>query len=567
MKKVIRIILLLVTISILFGACTVNLKSKTDVTEDEDEYQDKYDVIDKGPVKGGSVRLFTTPIDTLNPIITNNIYVQDFLGLVFEGLYKLDSNQQLVPVLAKSSLMSTDGLTLTVYIKNDIKWQDKMPLKPEDVVFTINTIMDAKNNSIYMKNVTNIASVAVGDGNSVVIKLKQPYSFIKNELTFPIIPAHHFVNEKISDKKSKVNLLPIGTGPYSFTSYDAESGIKLKLNDQWWNASGESTETDTNGTQSSKKKESDILMPYISSVEIKIFKNSNAANSAFQARDIDVLPAEYGEFRKYIGRTDITMKRYTGENYEFLSLNLKKGPLADKRVRNALNIMIDKKQLVDTAASGIAVAAEIPVIPSSWIYQLVNLEQSKDMEKAKELLEQSGYVLDSKKNKYVKKSTKQPLTLKLIFNDDNSLRFTVAKEIASQLSKKGITVEITRIPWADVQKNIKVGTYDMAIMGYDISAIPDLSFAYSSTEITSGLNVAGYSNPTVDGLLQGILTQNNAETQKSMYVSLLNIITEDRPYIGLFFLNESVMYSKNIRGAVNPYVWDKYSNISKWYIP
>ena len=107
----------------------------------------------------------------------------------------------------------------------------------------------------------------------------------------------------------------------------------------------------------------------------------------------------------------------------------------------------------------------------------------------------------------------------------------------------------------------------MAIMGYDISAIPDLSFAYSTTEINSGLNVAGYSNPTVDGLLQGILTQNNAETQKSMYVSLLNIITEDRPYIGLFFLNESVMYSKNIRGEVNPYVWDKYSNISKWYIP
>ncbi len=565
MRKVFRMISLLVTISILLSACTVNLKSKTDVTEDE--YEDKYDVIDKGPVKGGSVRLFTTPIDTLNPIITNNIYVQDFLGLVFEGLYKLDSSQQLVPVLAKSSLMSTDGLTLTVYIKNDIKWQDKMPLTPEDVVFTINTIMDAKNNSIYMKNVKNISSVAVGNDNSVVIKLKQPYSFIKNELTFPIIPAHHFVNEKISDKMSKVNLLPIGTGPYSFTSYDPESGIKLKLNQQWWDASGENTETDTNGTQNNKKNKSDILLPYISTVEIKIFKNSNAANAAFQARDIDVLPAEYGEFRKYIGRADITMKRYTGENYEFLSLNLKKGPLADKRIRNALNIMIDKKQLVDTAASGIAVAAEIPVIPSSWIYQLVNLEQNKDLVKSKELLEQSGYVFDSSKNKYVKKNTKKPLTLKLIFNDDNSLRFTVAKEIASQLSKKGITVEIARMPWADVQKNIKAGTYDMAIMGYNISAIPDLSFAYSTTEIQSGLNVAGYSNPTVDGFLQGILTQNNSETQKSMYVSLLNIITEDRPYIGLFFLNESVMYSKNIRGAVNPYVWDKYSNISRWYIP
>jgi len=563
MKKALKVSSLLIVISILLSACTINLKSKTDVVENS--YEDKYDVIDKGPVKGGSIRLFTTPIDTLNPIITNNIYVQDFLGLVFDGLYKLDNTQQPVPVLVKSSTLSTDGLTLTVYLKDNIVWHDKMPLKAEDVVFTINTIMDTKNNSIYIKNVQNIESVSAVNNNAVIIKLKQPYSFIKNELTFPIIPLHHFLNEKISDKKSKMNLLPIGTGPYSFTSYDPENGIKLNLNEEWWNAKGASTETDISIAQSSKMK-SDNLLPYIPTVEIKIFKNSNDANAAFQARDIDVLPAGYGEFRKYIGRTDINLKRYTGKNYEFLSLNLKRGPLDDKRIRNALSILINKKRLADTAASGIALPAEIPVIPSSWVYQLVNLEQNNDLKKAKELMTQSGYILNSN-NKYVKKNTKKPLSLKLIVNNDNILRFNVAKEIASQLSKNGISVEIARLPWDDVQKNIKAGTYDMAILGYRISSIPDLSFAYSTPAIESGLNVAGYSNPTVDTYLQNILTQNNFETQKGMYIKLLNIILEDRPYIGLFFLNESVMYSRNIRGAVNPYVWNKYNDIPQWYIP
>lgn len=565
MRKLLGIILLLITISILLSACTINMKRKTEVVVDS--YESKYDVIDKGPVKGGSIRLFTTPIDTLNPVLTNNSYVQDFLGLIFEGLYMLDSTQQPVPVLAKSSSMSADGLTLTVYLKNDIKWHDKMPLKAEDVVFTINTIMDAKNNSIYIKNVQNIASAVPGDNNTVIIKLKQPYSFIINELTFPIIPMYHFLNEKISDKKSKANLSPIGTGPYSFTSYNAETGIKLKLNEIWWNSTGDDTENASDTEQSSITNKATSSLPYIPTVDIKIFKNSNDANAAFQARDIDVLPAEYGEFRKYIGRTDISMKRYTGKNYEFLSLNLKKGPLADKRVRNALNTFINKKQLVDTAASGIAVSAEIPIIPNSWVYQLMNLEKNDDLKKAKELMTQSGYVLNSSKNKYVKKGTQKPLTLKLLVNDDNTLRFTVAKEIASQLSKNGITVEVVRIPWADVQKNIKAGSYDLAILGYRISSIPDLSFAYSTTEIQSGLNVAAYSNPVVDSILQGILTQNNVETKKEMYINLLNIVLEDRPYIGLFFLNESVMYSKNIRGALNPYVWNKYKDISQWYIP
>lgn len=565
MRKTLRIILLLIIISILLSACTVNLKRNEDVVEDT--YEDKYDVIDKGPVKGGSIRLFSTPVDTLNPILSNNIYVQDFLGLVFEGLYRLDNTQQPVPVLAEKSTVSADGLIFTVYLRQGIKWHDQMPLKPEDVVFTINTILDMKNNSIYYKNVQNIASVAAGENNTVVITLKQPYSFIKNELTFPIIPMHRFLDEKIENKQSKVNLSPIGTGPYKFNSYDKDNGVKLNLNEHWWNASGQYSDSQATEDENGKKAKSNLAFPYISTVEIRIFKNSNDANAAFQARDIDVLPAEYGEFRKYIGRTDITMKRYAGKNYEFLTLNLKKGALADKRIRNALNIFINKKQLVDSVASGIATPAEIPVIPNSWIYQLINLDQTNDLNAAKELMTKSGYVFDSGKNKYLKKGTSTALSFKIIVNDDNSLRYNVANDIASQLGKHGITVEVAKLSWADVQKNVKAGTYDMAVMGYRISSIPDLSFAYGTAQIENGLNVARYSNVSVDSYLQQILTQNNAENQKSAYTNLLKLISEDRPYIGLFFLNESVMYSKNIRGAVNPYVWNKYNDITQWYIP
>ncbi|MDF2988574.1 MAG: ABC-type dipeptide transport system, periplasmic component [Eubacterium sp.] len=575
MKKTIRILSLLICISILLSACTVNLKRKAEV--EEEIYEDKYDVIDKGPVKGGTVRLFTTPVDTLNPILTNNIYVQDFLGLMFEGLYALDYMQQPVPVLAKSSALSADGLTLTIYLRENIKWQDKMPFKPEDVVFTINTLLDTKISSIYSKNVKFIESATAGGNNAVIIKLKQPYSFIKNELTFPIIPVHHFVNEKVAEKKSKANLNPIGTGPYRFGSYNEKTGVKLKMNEIWWNAEAVDSEADATGTTTTtstttnsistnpdKNNPAEVL-PYISTIEVKVFSNANSANAAFQARDVDVLPAQYVEYRKYIGRTDINLKRYAGRNYEFLTLNIKKGPLLDKNLRNAVNYLIDKKQLVESAASGIAVPAEIPVQPNSWVYQLVNLQQN-DISKAKTLMSQSGYVLDAKK-KYVKKSGKKALSLKLIVNDDNTLRYNTATQIASQLGKNGIAVEVVKLSWEQLQNTLKSGAYDMALTGYRISSIPDLSFAYSTAEIQTGLNTAGYSNPAVDGYLQQVLAAKNTEAQKSAYVNLLNTILEDRPYIGLYFLNDSMMYSKNIRGAVNPHIWNKYNDVSKWYLP
>ena len=566
MKRALRIISILTVAAVFLSSCTVNLKKKTD--EVENIYEEKYDVIDRGPVKGGSVRLFSTPVDTLNPLLTNNAYVQDFLGLVFEGLYTLDSTQKPVPVLAKAATFSPDGLTLSILLKNNIKWHDKMEFKSDDVVFTINTIMDPKNNSIYAKNTENIESVSKAGNDMVIIKLKQPYSFMLNKLTFPIIPVHRFVDEKISDKNSKVNLAPVGTGLYCFGSYNSKAGVKLKLNEDWW-ASGQEDDSTEPGEVSSGTgvKKNGIKLPYISSIEIKIFNNSNSANAAFQSRDIDVLPAEYGEYRKYLGRTDINLKRYAGRNYEFLSLNIKKGPLADKRIRNALNYFLDKKKLVDTAASGIATTAEIPVNPNSWVYQLVNFDKASNSSKAKELMTQSGYTFDSKKNRYVKKGTKSELKLKLIVNDDNSLRNNVASEIAAQLGKSGITVEVVKVPWDNVKKTMDTGAYDLAFMGYRLSSAPDLSFAYSTAEIQTGLNVSGYSNPAVDAYLQQILSKDDVELQKSAYIGLLNIVLDERPYIGLFFLNESMMYGKNIRGEINPYIWNKYYDISQWYIP
>lgn len=559
MLKAFRIISIILITSVLLSACTLNLSKKTTV-EEEDTYEERYDIVDKGPVKGGSVRLFTTPVDTLNPIITNNSYVQDFLSFVFEGLYSLDSAQNPVPVLAESASFSTDGLVMTIMLKDNIKWHDKMPFKAEDVVFTINTIMDAKNNSVYSENVSNIAAVSAVGGNTVQLNLKQPYSFMMEELTFPIIPVHYFLNENVAQKNSTRNLSPVGTGPYCFVSYNSKDGVKLKLNEDWWNKEGSVAANSTGDV------DNNLTLPLISNIEVTIFKNANEASSAFQTRDVDVVPADYNEFRKYIGRTDITIKRYPGRKYEFLSLNIKKGPLADKRVRNALNDLIDKKKLVDTVASGIAVSAELPIIPNSWVYELLTSEHSVDLKETQKLLTDSGYTLNASK-KYINKKTRKLLTLKLIVNDGNSLRFNTANEIAAQLVKQGITVTVEKLPWSEIQKRMKAGSYDMALLGYSLSSVPDLSFAYSTDAIKTGLNVAEYSNPVVDGYLKQILAQNNTEYRKATYSSLLSVILDDRPYIGLYFLNESMMYSKNIRGGVNPYVWNRYSDILQWYIP
>ncbi len=539
MTKSLRLISLLIITGLLLSSCTVNLNKKS-ANQVEDIYEGKYDVLDKGPENGGSLRLFSTPVDTLNPILTKNQYVQDFLGLVFEGLYKLDEKQQPVPVLAESAITSADGLKLTVTLKSGIKWHDGLTLQAADIVYTINNIMDAKNSSVYAASLQNIAAVSAGKNNTVIITLKKPDSLMLYSMTFPVIPMH-----------SKKNLASVGTGPYALVSYNAKTGVKLKANEDWWNKEN--------------KSDTEVTTPYIQSVEVKIFQNTGKATNAFQSRDVDVVTADYTEFKKYIGRTDISLKRYPGKNYEFLSLNITKGPMANKNLRNAVAGFIDKKKLVNAAAWGIAVPAELPLFPNSWINQLVNIEQYSDIKKAKQIMTQSGYVLS--RNKYVSKTNSKALTLKLIVNQENAVRVNTANALAAELSKNGITVEVEKLTWENVQNRIKSGAYDLALLGYKISSKPDLSFAYSTENINTGLNTAKYSNPVVDGYLQQILAQPDVEKQKSLYTGLLKTVLDERPYIGLYFINEGVMCSKNIKGAVNPNVWSSYNDFSQWYVP
>jgi len=173
-------------------------------------------VKDSGPVKGGELNLFSTKPDTLNPLLTKNVYVKDFLGLIYESLFKLDRDQKAVPVLADEWEVSDDGLIWTFKIRSDVHWHDGMPLTADDIIFTIKTIQNSNIDSVYKSNTKNIAACTIVSRNTVRIFLNEPDSFLKERLTFPILPSHYYIGENIEIPGSEKNMTPMGTGPYCY---------------------------------------------------------------------------------------------------------------------------------------------------------------------------------------------------------------------------------------------------------------------------------------------------------------------------------------------------------------
>lgn len=553
-KRQIFTIRLLIS-ALLLSGCTLP-SNQVQHGQTEEQIKKKIDdVMDRGPVRGGVIKLFSTNPDTLNPLLTTNFYVKDFLGMVFEGLVQVDRNLNAVPQLAESWEVSEDGLTWTFHLRKNVLWQDSIPFSAEDVEFTCQTLARFNVSSPYKKNIENITTFAATDKYTFKMVLKTPNAFTAELMNFPILPKHYYVGEDVL--YSERNQKPLGTGPYKFGEYKQKEEVRLLLNDKWWG-----------------NKNVDPSLPnypYIPEVQVKIYGQGREAVNAFHTVDIDAALISGIDSAKYRGRQDLIMKKYPGRNYEFLGFNLAKPALSDKAVRQAIAYAIDRKRLINDILPGQAVVADVPAMPGTWINDSSLEYYTGNKDKAKEILVQNGWKQSSYGTyKYVN-GVYSTLDMEILVNDDNENRLRVAKYIADQLAEIGVRLQVKKVNWNSGMNLLASKRYDIALMGCYIPAVPDLSFLYASWSTAArdnnAYNVAGYSNPVVDGLLNQVMTTNDSNGRKAAFSSMKNVIMDEVPYFGLFLYNESMLYNKRIRGEIYPSVWNRYTDMTKWYLP
>jgi peptide/nickel transport system substrate-binding protein len=227
---------------------------------------------------------------------------------------------------------------------------------------------------------------------------------------------------------------------------------------------------------------------------------------------------------------------------------------------------IDKVKLIDKIIPGEAIAADLPVIPDTWLYESNALSYTASVKNAKDLLVQNGWKEDLTTGTMYKMvgGVYRKLELELLVNEDNDVRFRVAEMIASQLEACGIKIAVKKMKWEDELKKINNKTYDMALLGLSIPDYSDISYAFSSDSHV--FNTSGYKNPEVDGYLKQIKSENDDAKKKSMFFNMRSIISDEMPYIGLYFYNHAVLFNKRVRGDLSSYQWSKYNDITKWYI-
>ncbi len=493
---------------------------------------------------------------SINPILAISDVDRDISALVYSGLTRYD-NGTIVGDLAASYSISNDGLVYTFKLKPGLAFHDGEPLTTEDIAFTIQKIQDPALKSPRRIDWTDV-TVRVISPTEIQFVLKQPYSPFLANTTIGIVPKH--IWGSVGDDQfifSQYNIEPVGSGPYRLSSISRDSG-------------GIPTQYKLNSSRAYYGKS-----PYIPTIVFDFFPDEASALSALDKGSIDSVSGLSPEGAR-------TIAADSAQAYTVLStplprtfgvfLNQDQSPiLADKVVRQALDMAIDRRALISSVLKGYGEPLYGPAqfITSSSTPPTPKVG-STTIQMAQSFLDKNGW-----KNIggiYSKKSAKTGTTTIAfdIYTVDSPDLKQTAELVRDTWNALGAHVNIKVYEGTDFYQNvIRTRKYDALLFGEVIGKDRDLyAFWHSSQRKSPGLNVAMYANSKADKLLEDIRTTSNDEARATKYLQFDQLIRSDIP--ALFLYTPDFIYAVprslrtiDLRNLTVPA--DRWSDVTQWY--
>jgi peptide/nickel transport system substrate-binding protein len=510
------------------------------------------------PVYGGTTSegIVGTP-RFVNPVLALSDADKDVTALVYSGLLRRTSDGELIPDLAESYSVSSDGLTYTFTLRKNIIFQDGTPVTSRDVAYTVSSVQDALKKSpgkVEWEGVT----VNTPATDTVVFTLKQRYAGFLESTTLGILPAHLW--EALTPEQfslSDLNINGIGSGPYAISSiHRTKSGIP-------------------DSYVLSRNNKYALGKPYLRKITLHFFSNEEDLVRAFRSGRVDRVHAISPETAAALESEGFTVTTTVLPRVFGLYFNQNQNQLfADKAIREAINVAVDRDQIIKEVLGGYGLPATGPVPPGlSGEAVLTGQAQTQapaDPQKAMDILTKDGW----KKNAdgiFEKKDKKGTtlLSFSISTSDAPELRQAV-NSIAENLHAVGMAVDVKVFETGTLNQSIlRPRKYDVLFFGQVVNQMTDLlAFWHSSQRSDPGLNIALYTNPKADKLLEDAQKTLDEEKRMALYQSFLSEIRKDTPAVFLYhplFIEASrgTLHRPFIRILETPS--DRFADVYEWY--
>jgi peptide/nickel transport system substrate-binding protein len=464
---------------------------------------------------GGSVNMgivadvqsFDPPIPGDNPSIWTMLNIYDQLLRVAK------SGQEVEPCLAESYELSDDLLTYTFKLRPGVVFHDGTPLTAADVKYCIDRVSFAEESG-WLSLFTAVAETAAPDDATFVLNVKQPWApMIANMALFAasIYPraAHEAQGAELFEQ-------PIGTGPFVLESWQKGASIVLKKNPDYW-LEGQ---------------------PYLDEVVFSIVPDANTRIVQLQSGDMDIASdVPFSQIDALEADDSLQVLVAPVGRVDYVAINHQREPFGDAKVRQALNLAVDKAAIVQAVLYGRAEVAQ-SALPRMRFWNDETAPYPYDPERARQLLAESeaggGF------------ST----TLGVTAGDAEHT--AVATIMKDQLAQVGIEVEIYEGESAALYVDTFQGLdYDLVIQYHTtdtIDASQITRYAMASRDDGTGALWTGYVNERIDELAAQSLTEQDPAKREEMYFEIQKLGFDDAFILYLYFPDSRTGLRADING-------------------
>ncbi len=514
---------------------------------------------------GGTLRVVTTwgPVAfNLNPFLPSG----ESLGMgpvMYGTLFLVQSyTGAMTPFFGTNYVWSNNNLTLTITIRQGVKWSDGQPFTPQDVAFTFNYLKKypALDTSGIWSSTSNLQSV-VASGDTVIFTFSKPNTpLLPSIVQIPIVPEH--IWSSITDPTKFLNPDPVVAGPFLFVkgSYNSSNYTwELIKNPNFF------MNTPEFGNR-----------PFIDKIEVRSLIGTEPLLYLLRGdADWSYYGSGMDPYTLWYDKNPATNKFWwpTSSAY-LLYLNTQKYPFNNVAFRKAISMAIDRKSLEDKAFFGTGGYNQNPtgIIPSQqaeWLdptlTALASSLNSFNIPEAQKILTAAGFTKNAQ-GQLCGPDGKPLPTFKILVGAGWGDMITMAQIISSDLAQLGITTVTDQEPWDTYISSLMSGTYETAICWETGSgSVPYYLYYYEFNPVFSANKIGEsalsdygrYTNPLITDALQVYAQTSDLRLQKQAIYTIERIVLEDVPWVVLVNRTDFLDYSeRTLTGwpsAENPY--------------
>lgn len=417
----------------------------------------------------------------LDPDIVTAFSSFTVIGQIYEGLLETNADLELEPALATSWTVSDDGLHYTFELRQGVKFHNGREMTADDVVYSFDRVMDPDTGSPVASRFSQVESAVATGPYEVTFNLSAPFApFLSN------VPSLSIVPQEVVEANGDLQQVAVGTGPFMLDEIVPDTYVALKANPDYYRE-GE---------------------PKLAGLRFNIVPEASTRAAGLRTGTYQLLPdVDPATAEVLKNASGITLMGVQDLAYTLLGLNVSREPFNDPRVREAINLAIDRDEVVQAVYFGNA-AVGGPLSPglSEWALPVSDFScYTPDVAKAKQLLADAGYPdgFDTEITSFS--------TIKVVAD--------LSQVLQAQLAKVGINANVNIEEFGKFVQDWRNSDFDMFVSQNGGSSDPD-GYLYRTFYTGGSTNVYKYSDAEVDSLLDEGRSTTDPAARKAIYDQL-----------------------------------------------